>query len=123
MELQDTLEELDETLSAIHRVLTDEYAALCKLDGPSIDDAVARKVELNEKLRALIGQGVISKEQRESLTRVRAAAQKNQALLVHARACVRGALAAACGISDGAVYSQRSAASNSEAPLRLNMRG
>lgn len=121
MDLQDTLEELEETLSTLEDVLASELKALKCLDAAGIDTATSQKLALDAKLRSFGGKLPNRPGIRESMTRLRSAAQVNQALLIHARACLKGAIEMASG---GAVESISYARPLSEsAPVRINLRG
>jgi hypothetical protein len=121
MELQDTLEELEETLSTLEEVLASEFKALKCLDAAGIENATSQKLLIDAKLRSFGGQLPDRPEVRESIVRLRSAAQVNQALLIHARACLKGAIETANG---GVVESISFARPLSEsAPVRINLRG
>ncbi len=121
MDLQDTLEELEETLSTLEAVLATEFKALKCLDAAGIETATSQKLILDAKLRSFVGNVPDRPAIRESMTRLRSAAQVNQALLIHARACLRGAIEMASG---GSVESISYARPLSEsAPVRINLRG
>ena len=113
---------LGEILAELEATLEDERQALRTLHGPRIDEAAARKVALEERLRTLTASGAsLTATERGALERVRSATRRNMVLLVHARACVRGALAAARGCVEGAYPAARSSAA-SGAPLRVDIR-
>ena len=93
-ELRRTLMQvLDETAD----VLIEEQRALRELDASAIDGTAHRKLELCAELGAMMPAHDMSSAERTALERVRAAAQQNQLLLVHARGCVARALAMATG--------------------------
>jgi beta-glucosidase-like glycosyl hydrolase len=111
---------LQETLSELEGTLEDERQALRTLRRAEIDQAAARKVALEQRLREFAAsKASLGAAERKSLERVRRAAQRNMMLLIHARACVRGALAAVRGSFEGAYPTQRALA---VAPLRLDVR-
>ncbi|HKQ70268.1 MAG TPA: hypothetical protein VJT73_13055, partial [Polyangiaceae bacterium] len=97
MTLQATIEELDQTLDAIEKVLKEEFAALSVLDPAGIEAAASKKTALDEKLRAFAGRLPDAPQIRASLKRLQSAAQANQALLIHARSCLKGAIEVASG--------------------------
>src|SRR5580698_4415344 len=111
---------LQETLSELEGTLEDERQALRTLQRAEIDQAAARKVALEQRLREFAAsKASLGPAERKSLERVRGAAQRNMMLLIHARACVRGALAAVSGSLEGAYPTVRV---QSVAPLRLDIR-
>lgn len=115
-----SLPNLQETLSELESTLEDERRALRTLQSGEIGQTAARKVALEKRLRELAGSKVsLGATERKSLERVRGAAQRNMMLLIHARACVRGALAAVSGSVDGAYPTNRALA---VAPMRLDVR-
>ncbi|HLK39060.1 MAG TPA: hypothetical protein VKU41_20000 [Polyangiaceae bacterium] len=112
--LQDVLAELEGTLET-------ERLALRTLQGAGIDAAAARKVVLEEKLREFgASREAFGPAELRALERVRSATRRNMVLLVHARACVRGALAAARGSVEGGYPAAR--APSAAAPLRLDLK-
>lgn len=115
--------QIDETLREIERVLGDEYDALRKMDGSAIADAASKKTALEERLRQFVGKVGQSPELRAAVERIRASAQRNHALIIHARACLRSAIELAVGRSANvATYRQPSGASSHE-PTRVNIKG
>jgi hypothetical protein len=114
----ETERSLRETLSALEALLEREQRALVALDRGAIDDAANEKTKLEAQLRALMDSGVALRgdEARVSAERVRLLAQKNQVLLVHARACLRGVLALATGQAAGPSYTPPAA--NARGPSR-----
>jgi hypothetical protein len=113
-------QDLRQTLSEIEQVLEEERAALRILDLPAIDVAATRKLQLESRLRELLPSGSLGSKERALLERVRKTAGANQLLLVHARACVRGALALASG-QPAEPYAQRTL--SSPGPVRVNLKG
>lgn len=111
---------LQQTLMDLESTLEDEREALRTLNGPKIDDTASRKAVLEQRLRTHAASGTpLAPQERQMLGRIRAAARQNLLLLVHARACVRGAIAAIQGCLDGA-YPMAPAAA--VAPLRVDVR-
>jgi hypothetical protein len=111
---------IQETLTELEGTLEEERQALRTLRRVEIDQAASRKVALEQRLRELTASKVsLGATERKSLERVRSAAQRNMMLLIHARACVRGALAAVSGSLEGAYPTARAP---SVAPLRLDLR-
>ncbi len=109
-----------ETLAELEGTLEDERLALRTLRRAAIDEAASRKVALEQRLRELAASKVtLGPTERKTLERVRGAAQRNMMLLIHARACVRGALASVSGALDGAYPTVRTP---TVAPLRLDIR-
>ena len=84
---------LDETAD----VLIEEQRALRALDASAIDDTAHRKLDLCAELGAMMPADEMTTAERIALERVRATAQQNQLLLVHARGCVARAIALATG--------------------------
>jgi hypothetical protein len=113
---------LDTTLLDIERVLGDEYEALQTLDGSVIADAASRKMALEERLRPFVGKSAATPETCALIERVRTAAQRNHALLIHARACMRNAVDIAAGRAPTAT-TYRHASAASFAPVRVNIKG
>jgi hypothetical protein len=115
-----SLPNFQETLTELEGTLEEERLALRTLQRPAIDEAAARKVALEQRLRELAASKVsLGASERKMLERVRRAAQRNMILLIHARTCLRGALAAVGGCLDGAYPAARAP---SVAPLRLDVR-
>jgi hypothetical protein len=117
------LQELDEVAEALHRVLGDEFAALKKLDAAAVERAAASKELLIEKLAALRNKLPDQPGVRATIGRIQAASQANQALLIHARACVRGALELASGATIESASYSRTPASGPATALRFDIRG
>jgi hypothetical protein len=113
-------ESIRTTLAEIQDVLEFERAALRTLDLPGIQLATERKKLLQERLRNCAANGPLGDDDRRAVSKVREAALANQLLLVHARSCVRGALALATGQS-AEPYAH--ASSGSAGPLRVNLKG
>jgi hypothetical protein len=111
---------LQMTLAEIARVLEQERIALRGLDVAGIELASRCKLQLEERLRECAAAGSFDNEDRSAVARIRDAALANQLLLVHARACVRGALALATG-QPAEPYAQTSR--SSPGPLRVNLKG
>jgi hypothetical protein len=123
MNQHDTLQELDEIAGALHRVLSDEFAALKRLDAEGVERAAACKEALVEKLGALRNKLPDEPGVRATIGRIQVASQANQALLIHARACLRGAIELASGASlEPASYS-RTPGSGPSPALRVDIRG
>jgi hypothetical protein len=113
---QNVIQLLQET----EQLLVDEREALRTLDALGIESATERKTELEVRLRELNAFSPLRPEERALLERVRDAAQANQVLVVHARACVRAGLNAASGATNDGYPSSRVSAA---APLRVDVRG
>jgi hypothetical protein len=123
MNQHDPLQELDEIAGALHRVLSDEFEALKKLDASTVERAAATKELLIEKLAALRSKLPDNAEVRATIGRIQVASQANQALLIHARACLRGALELTSGSAmEPAAYS-RTPGSGPAPALRVDIRG
>lgn len=114
------MDQLRTTLDEIERVLESERLALRVLDLSGIEQASEKKRELERRLRDSAFNLALSGDDRDRIRRVRETALANQLLLVHARACVRGALSLATGRP---VDPYTSASSTSPGPLRLNVKG
>src|SRR4051812_2923516 len=93
----DTRRTLMQVLEETADILVEEQRALRELDAHAIDGAAQRKLKLCTELGLLMPLVNASAAERTALERVRAAAQANQLLLVHARGCVGRALAMATG--------------------------
>ena len=121
--------ELTQTLESLESVLAREFRALVALDGDAIEQTTAEKLQLEEALRAAPTPATGTLRLRSSLERVKASAQINQALMVHARACIHGALRIATGTSAeppcyGPVTSAPSAQlPDGSTPVRVNLKG
>ena len=119
----DTLKELDEIAGELHRVLGDEFEALKRLDAAAVERAAASKEVLIEKLAALRNRLPNEPSVRATLSQIQIASQANQALLIHARACLRGAIELASGAAmEPAAYS-RTPGGAPAAALRVDIRG
>jgi hypothetical protein len=123
MTQQDILQELDDIAEALHRVLGDEFAALKKLDAAAVERAAASKELLIEELAALRNKLPDQPGVRATIGRIQTASQANQALLIHARACVRGALELASGATIESASYSRTPGSGPANPLRFDIRG
>jgi len=84
--LKRLLEELD-------GLLTEEHLALRKLDRSGIELATQKKLDLSALIGEARAKSPVTSDCKELLEKVKASAMTNQLLLVHARACVHGALA------------------------------
>jgi hypothetical protein len=123
MNQQDAVVKLDEIAGALHRVLSDEFVALKKLDAEAVERTAACKELLTEKLAALRSKLPDQPGVRATINGIQVASQANQALLIHARACLRGAIELASGASlEPASYS-RTPGSGPAPALRFNIRG
>jgi hypothetical protein len=123
MNHHDTLQELDEIAGALHRVLSDEFEALKRLDAMAVERAAACKEVLVEKLAALRNRLPNEPGVRATIGRIQSASQANQALLIHARACLRGAIELTSGASlEPASYSRTPGGAPAHA-LRVDIRG
>jgi len=111
--LMQVLEETADTL-------VEERRALRDLDAQAIDGTAARKLTLCAELGAMVPAYNMTQAERMALEQVRAAAQQNQLLLVHARGCVARALALATGQSYQG-YPERNAAPPQA--VRVNVTG
>ena len=119
----DTAKELEEIAGALHRVLSDEFAALKRLDAEAVERAAACKEILIEQLAALKSRLPNEPAVRETIVGIQAASQANQALLIHARACLRGAIELASGASMEPASYSRTPASGPAPALRVDIRG
>jgi len=122
--------EFTDTLDALEGVLTREFRALTILDGDAIERITAEKESLTEKLRALLPPSADRLPVKGALLRIKSSAQVNQALMVHARACIAGALRIATGafaepVSYGPTKEPQSGAHApaSTPPIRVNIKG
>ena len=79
------IEELDQTLSL-------ERQSLTQLDRCGIEKATERKLQLVELIQQARSESPVHPESESLLASVQESARTNHLLLVHARACVRGAL-------------------------------
>jgi len=113
-------EQLRNAFAEIEQVLDAERIALRSLDVPGIELASIRKDQLEERIRSCAASEGLDDEDRRAASRVRKAALENQLLLVHARSCVRGALALATG-QGAEPYSHCS--TTSPGPLRVDLKG
>lgn len=123
MNQHDPLQELDEIASALHRVLSDEFAALKRLDAETVERAAACKEVLTEKLAALRNKLPDEPGVRATIGRIQVASQANQALLIHARACLRGALELSSGATIEPASYSRTPGSGPAPALRVDIRG
>jgi hypothetical protein len=123
MNQQDTLQELDEIAGALHRVLSDEFAALKRMDAEGVERATGCKEALIEKLAALRSKLPDQPGVRATISRIQVASQANQALLIHARACLRGAIELASGASMEPASYSRTPGSGPSPALRVDIRG
>jgi hypothetical protein len=112
---------LNETLQAIAAVLEREFRALSTLNGPLLEETTAEKSELEIQLRTFKGKVPDRPEIKRAISHIKASALVNQALLVHARACLKGALQIATGSGDALPSYSRAAGGS--APVRVNLRG
>jgi hypothetical protein len=113
--------ELTDTLEALEGVLAREFRALVALDGPALERTTAEKRDLDEKLRAVSRPLPALPKVKSALERIKSAAHTNQVLLVHARACIQGALRIATGaMSDPPSYARTP---EGFSPVRVNTRG
>jgi hypothetical protein len=104
-------------------VLSDEFAALKRLDAEAVERAAACKEVLIEKLAALRNKLPDEPGVRATIGGIQTASHANQALLIHARACLRGAIELASGASmEPAAYS-RMPGSGPAPALRVDIRG
>jgi hypothetical protein len=117
-------------LEQLQDVLEAEHTALRALHRPSIEVAAERKVDIEARLRDIAHRGIkATPQQKLLLERIRTHARRNQLLLVHARACIQGALALATGQVMAPAYSNNpnaKAASKYGATtraVRVNVRG
>jgi hypothetical protein len=125
MDKQATLQELDEIADAMHRVLSDEFDALKRLDSLAVERAAGCKEVLTAQLAALHHRLPDLPVVRSTIGKIQAASHANQALLVHARACIRGALELSTGnAADSASYARPNANGSGPSPaLRFDIRG
>jgi hypothetical protein len=123
MNRPDTMLELDEIAGALHRVLADEFEALKKMDAEAVERAAVLKEALIEKLSALKSKLPDHPSVRATIGRIQTASQANQALLVHARACLRGALELASGSAMEHVSYSRTPGSGPSPALKVDIRG
>jgi hypothetical protein len=118
---EESLRELQATFAAIEKVLRDEYTALTRLDAAGIAEATEKKLALDEKLRSFGGKLPSRPEVRRAIERLKSAAQMNQALLIHARTCLKGAFETLTGSpADTNSYARPL---TSSAAVRINVRG
>lgn len=82
----------DDLLRELEELLVEEHRALARLDREVIEVLSSRKLEVDERLRAVVEQHPLSDEQRPAVERVRTLALQSQRLLAHARSCVQGVL-------------------------------
>jgi hypothetical protein len=123
MNQHDPLQELDEIAGALHRVLSEEFEALKRLDAVAVERAAACKEVLVEQLGALRNRLPNEPGVRATIGRIQTASQANQALLIHARACLRGAIELASGAPmEPASYSRTPGGAPAPA-LRVDIRG
>ena len=92
MNAPDAPGDLEQTLHELEFVLAAEHDALRRLDGPAIEEAAQKKLALEERLRSFSGRATLGPRARDTLVGIRKAAQVNHALIVHARACLKGTL-------------------------------
>ena len=123
MNRPDTLIELDEVAGALHRVLADEFEALKKMDADAVERAAAIKEALIEKLSALKSKLPDHPSVRATIGRIQVASQANQALLIHARACLRGAIEIASGSAMERASYSRTPGSGPSPALKVDIRG
>jgi hypothetical protein len=123
MNRPDTLQQLDEIAGALHRVLADEFEALKKLDAEAVERAATVKEALTEKLSALKSKLPDQPSVRATIGRIQAASQANQALLIHARACLRGAIELASGSAMERASYSRTPGSGPAPALKVDIRG
>lgn len=86
-------QKLKRLLEELQELLTEERLALRKLDRTGIELATERKLDLSARISEARAQSPVRDDCKELLEMVKASAMTNQLLLVHARACVHGALA------------------------------
>ena len=123
MNQQDTLQELDEIAEALHRVLGDEFKALKKLDADAVERTAACKEILTEELSALRNRLPDHPAVRATIGRLQDVSHANQALLIHARSCIRGALELTSGATIESPSYARSTGNLSAPALRVDIRG
>ena len=125
MDHEVTLQELDEIAGALHRVLNDEFDALKRLDSLAVERAAGCKEVLTAQLQALHHRLPDLPVVRTTLGKIQAASHANQALLVHARACIRGAMElSAGGTNDSVSYARPNGhGSGPSQALRFDIRG
>jgi flagellar biosynthesis/type III secretory pathway chaperone len=109
-------------LADLETLLAQEREALKRLDTDSIESITERKARLERELRELSEACDLTGAEREVAGRIREAAQANQLLLVHARACVRNALAIATGQA-ASQYTAGGAEAAVPSALRVNVKG
>ena len=116
----DTRRTLMQVLEETSDTLVEEQRALRELDASAIDGTAQRKLKLCVELGLMMPLMNVTPAERAALERVRAAAQANQLLLVHARGCVGRALAVATG-QPYENYAERSVAPPTA--VRVNVTG
>ena len=79
-------------LDELATVLTEERAALVRLDRTAIEGFASRKLELDQELTKTVAAHPLGASEKELLESVRNRALDNQLLLAHARSCVQGVL-------------------------------
>jgi hypothetical protein len=116
----ETRRTLMEVLEETADILVEERRALTVLDAEAIDGTAQRKLGLCAELGKMMPVYNMTAAERTALEQVRAAAQQNQLLLVHARGCVSRALSLATGQPlDG--YAERAAPAPTA--VRVNLTG
>ena len=121
--------ELTQTLESLESVLAREFRALVALDGDALEQTTAQKLALEEALRAAPMPVTGDLRVKSSLERIKHSAQVNQALMVHARACIQGALRLATGaFAEPPCYGPVTSAPSAQlpdgsTPVRVNVRG
>ena len=88
---------IHDVLLELEEVLQHENRALRELDREAIEQAAAKKLELDALLRRFSGKALAGQADAELLESVRRSALANQLLLVHARSCVQGVLSMVTG--------------------------
>lgn len=79
-------------LEQLEQLLAEEKEALTKLDRDTIERLAKAKLQVDERLNAVVKLCPLDESHLTLLKRVKSEALANQLLLVHARACVQGVL-------------------------------
>lgn len=110
-----------ELLEELDRLLLEERHALRSLDIDAVERFAEQKLVLDGKLRAAAERAEPRDTDRKLVLRVRANAQINQVLLVHARSCVHGLVKLFAG--EQAPLSPAGHTRVAPRPIALNIRG
>jgi hypothetical protein len=118
------IDDLSLALTETEQVLRDEHEALCRLDAVAIEEATAKKLLLRDRLAALGAAGKPAASARKRLVAIKKAAQQNHGMLLHARACIQGAIDVVAGRRTGpCTYRKAPPSGATTEPLRVNVKG